>query len=334
MGVVAVAGCLSDREMPECYKDPAYRDSILLANHVTSYEKDTKQAVLDDMRDALLTHDGGIATEEGVPAIAYDGGLGGVSEDDLRFLSYVYNEYAELAVVSEYAYKDAGVQLPEGWTDLGVTDDEVASMIGQYADEGFLSIGLKCSLLSKDDRYVLAFAGTDIPADWKDFNQVLNFLKDAYENITGAFRDDAFQVNIASALVEKLLAAGKVNLDHLEFTGHSLGGRLASEMAARYARPAVVFNAAGVAPSLYGQYEAMRVEAPDGWKGYIVDITSANDLLTRLQRFATGLSDARDYRSIGAHLHLSESMTGHGIAPLSASLYARSEACKKELKSR
>ena len=35
----------------------------------------------------------------------------------------------------------------------------------------FLSIGLKCSLLSKDGRYVLAFAGTDVPADWKDFNQ-------------------------------------------------------------------------------------------------------------------------------------------------------------------
>ena len=334
MSAVAVAGCLSDREIPECYKDPAYRDSVLLANNVTSYEKDTKQEVLDDMRDALLKYGDETAVEEGAPALAYDGINEGVSEDDLRFLSYVYKEYAELAVISEYAYKDTEVPLPEGWTDLGLADAEVASIIDQYAEDGVLSIGLKCSLLSKDDRYVLAFAGTDLPSDWKDFNQVLSFLKDAYENVTGAFRDDAFQVNIASALVEKLIAAGKVSVDSLEFTGHSLGGRLACEMSVRYARPAVVFNAAGVAPSLYGKYEATRADAPDGWKGYIVDITSANDMLTRLQKFATGLSENRDYRSIGAHLHLSESMTGHAIAPLSASLYARSEACKNELKSR
>ena len=320
-------------EIPECYKDPAYRDSRLLAAGVTSYVKETREGVLDDMQDALAAYRSE-ASREVLPRIAHDSALEGVSEENLYFLSYIYNEYAELAVVSEYAYRDAEVLLPEGWIDMGDADAEIASLISQYAQEGLLSIGLKCSLLSKDDRHVLAFAGTDVPADWKDFNQVLNFLKDAYENVTGAFRDDAFQVNIASAMVEKLIAVGKVSIDHLEFTGHSLGGRLASEMAVRYARPAVVFNAAGVAPSLYRQYETVRAEAPEGWKGYIVDITSANDLLTRLQRFATGLSEARDYRSIGAHLHLSESMTGHGIAPLSACLYARSEACRKELKSR
>ena len=321
-------------EIPECYKDPAYRDSRLLALGVTSYVRETKEGVLKDVRDAILEYGEGGANAERTPALAYGGRFEGVSEDDLQFLSYVYKEYAFLAIISEYAYKDAEVLLPEGWMDMCVEDAEVASIISQYAEDGFLSIGLKCSLLSKDGRYVLAFAGTDVPADWKDFNQVLSFMKDAYENVTGAFRDDAFQVNIASALVEKLLAAGKIDVDRLEFTGHSLGGRLACEMAVRYARPAVVFNAAGVAPRLYGQYEQMRAAADGSWKGYIVDITSANDLLTRLQRFATGLSETRDYRSIGAHLDLSESMTGHSIAPLSVCLYARSEACKKELKSR
>ena len=327
MSAVAVAGCLSDRKIPECYKDPAYRDSVLLANHVTSYETGTGQVVLDDLRNEL------VVSGEDSP-MAYGQELADVSAEDLKFLRYIYAEYAELAVVAQYAYKDGPVALPEGWKNLGEDDVEIASIINQYAEDGYLSIGLKCSLLSKDDRYVLAFAGTDVPSDWKDIKQVFSFLKDAYENISGAFRDDAFQVNIASALVEKLIAAGKVDHGRLEFTGHSLGGRLASEMAVRYARPAVVFNAAGVAPSLYGQYETARADAREGWKGYIVDITSADDLLTRLQKFATGLSEDRDYRSIGAHLHLSESMTGHGIAPLSTSLYARSEACKKELKSR
>ena len=105
-------------------------------------------------------------------------------------------------------------------------------------------------------------------------------------------------------------------------------------MAVRYARPATVFNAAGVAPNLYGQYETMRTHTPEGWKGYIVDITSANDFLTNLQTYATGLSENRDFRSIGAHLHLGECQTGHSISPMSSYLYARSEACEKELKSR
>lgn len=329
-----VTGCLSRKGIPEEYKDSAYRDSVLLACGVTSYRKDTKQETLEDVRDVILSaQDENLVSAQDAVA-EYGKGLVNESDENLRFLKYIYKEYAELAIVSEYAYKDAAVQLPEGWIDLGESDPETAAIISLYAEDGFLSIGLKCSLLARDDRYVLAFAGTDMPADWKSFSQILNFLKDAYENISGAFRDDAFQVNIASALVERLIAEGKVSLDDLEFTGHSLGGRIASEMAARYARPATVFNAAGVAPSLYGQYEAVRADAPEGWKGHVVDITSANDFLTRIQKFATGMSEVRDYCSIGAHLHLDECLTGHSIGPMSTYLYARSEACAKELKSR
>ena len=308
MTALTLTGCLSPEGIPDSFKDPGYRDSVLLASGVASYDLGMRQDARSDMR--------------------------GMSDETLRFLKYVYAEYAELAVVSEYAYKDGSVTLPEGWVDLGTDDLEISSIINRYAEEGFLSVGLKCSLLARGDRYVLAFAGTDLPADWKDFKQILSFLKDAYENVSGAFRDDAFQVNIASVLVEKLIAEGKVSLDNLEFAGHSLGGRIASEMAVRYARPATVFNAAGVAPSLYGQYEAMRAQKPEGWKGYIVDITSANDFLTNLQTYVTGLSEKRDYRSIGAHLHLGECLTGHAINPMSSYLYARSEACEKELKSR
>lgn len=291
MGVIALSGCFSDRKLPECYKDPAYRDKVLLANNVASYGRDTQQALFEDMRYAFLAEERELAIAESSSMNAFKASLKDVSEEDLKFMKYVYKEYAQLAVVSEYAYKDSDVQLPKGWVDMAQEDPSLDSIMRVYADESHLSTGLKCSLLSKDDRHVLAFAGTDFPADWKDFKQVLDFAKDAYEDLDGAFNDDANQVAIASGLVEKLILEKKVDKDRLEFTGHSLGGRLASEMAARYGRPAVVFNAAGVAPGMYGRYEAIRAETPQEWKGYIVDITSANDQLTCLQKYLSGSSD-------------------------------------------
>lgn len=308
MTALTLTGCLSPKGIPDSFKDPQYRDSLLLASGVASYDLNINPNVSVDVKS--------------------------MSDEILRFLTYIYEEYAQLAVMSDYVYKDADVTLPDGWVDLSNSNLEVASIINQFTEDSFLSVGLKCSLLAREDRFVLAFAGTDLPEDWKDFKQIMNFLKDAYENVSGAFRNDAFQVNVASILVDKLVAEGKVSLDNLEFTGHSLGGRIASEMAVRYARPATVFNAAGVSPGLYGQYETMRTHTPEGWKGYIVDITSANDFLTNLQTYATGLSENRDFRSIGAHLHLGECQTGHSISPMSSYLYARSEACEKELKSR
>lgn len=387
MGIIVVSGCFSDRNLPECYRDPAYRDSVLLANNVTSYGKEASQSLFEDMRYAFLAEAKEMTAAEETSLVTYKSGLEGVSEEDLKFMKYLYKEYAELAVVAEYVYKDSQVQLPEGWTDMAESDPQVDSIIKRYADETSFALGLKCSLLSKDDRYVLAFAGTDFPADWKDFKQVMHFIRDAYEDIDGAFSDDASQVALASALVERLLFENKVSKDRLEFTGHSLGGRLASEMAARFGCPATVFNAAGVSPSLYSEYEAMRTGASKGWRGYIVDITSANDQLTCLQKYVSGSSDPylsafasqassdkgvvenllslgknlwdlvtdqatsrstifesiaavmgdyynRDYRAIGAHLNIEESMSGHSIKPLADYLNARSEACAKELKRR
>ena len=291
MGMIALSGCFSDRKLPECYKDPAYRDKVLLANKVTSYGRDSQQALFEDMRYAFLAEERELAIAEKSSMDAFKGTLKNVSEEDLKFMKYIYKEYAQLAVIAEYAYKDSDVQLPKGWVDMVEEDPSLASIMSVYAAESNLSTGLKCSLLSKDGRQVLAFAGTDFPADWKDFKQVLDFAKDAYEDLDGAFNDNATQVAIASDLVEKLIFEKKVDKDRLEFTGHSLGGRLASEMAARYGRPAVVFNAAGVAPGMYGKYEEIRSEAHQDWKGYIVDITSANDQLTCLQKYISGSSD-------------------------------------------
>ena len=72
-------------EIPECYKDPAYRDSRLLALGVTSYVRETKEGVLKDVRDAILEYGEGGANAERTPALAYGGRVEGVSDDDLEF---------------------------------------------------------------------------------------------------------------------------------------------------------------------------------------------------------------------------------------------------------
>jgi pimeloyl-ACP methyl ester carboxylesterase len=119
----------------------------------------------------------------------------------------------------------------------------------------------------------------------------MDFIIDAYEDVDGAFNSDASQIALARELVDELLEKGYATNENLEFSGHSLGGRLASEMAVRYGCPAVIFNAAGVSPEVYEKYEAAKNEAGKDWRGYVVDVIAANDPLTCAQKYMSGVSD-------------------------------------------
>lgn len=284
-----------------------------------------------------------------------------LSEENRALLEDVFNDYADLADLANYAYKDSDVALPKGWVDLGAEDPKLGRLISGY----FVS-GLKCSLMAKGDRKALVFAGTDFPADWKNLKGVMDFIMDAYEDVDGALNPSAAQVVAAGNLVDELLAAGYVKTENLEFAGHSLGGRLASEMAVRYSCPAVIFNAAGVSPEVYKVYDAARKAADEHWRGYIVAVASSNDPLTFAQKYMSGSSDPfvstvanalsvdkkavesvislvsgsldnvmakyadvvdkyyeRDYRALGAVMPIQECVGGHGIKELAASLRAR-----------
>ena len=209
-----------------------------------------------------------------------------LSDEDRLLLADVFNDYADLADLANYAYKDSKVALPQGWKDLAEDDLALARIIDEHS-----MYGLKCSLMAKGSRRAVVFAGTDFPGSWRNLKQVMDFIIDAYEDVNGALNEDASQVVRASALVDELIAAGYVTIDNLEFAGHSLGGRLSSEMAVRYGCPAVLFNAAGVSPKVYEQYEEARKNADDDWRGYIVDVIAANDPLTCAQKYMSGSSD-------------------------------------------
>lgn len=291
MATFMLFGCLSKREIPEYYNDPAYRDSVLLFNNVASYGTIDRKSLFDDVHLAFIAEDDELRETEEKEERSFLNSLMKISREDLRFLKYLYDDYAQLAVLAEYAYQDSEILLPEGWVDAGEQDPRVKEIIEIFTGEENFSTGLKCSLLHKGDRQVLAFAGTDFPSDWSDFSQLMHFVKDAYEDVNGALNDDAYQPELAGRLIDKLLSEGKISIDRLEFAGHSLGGRLASEMAVSYGCPATVFNSAGVAPGVYERYESIRSQKSKSWRGYIVDITSSNDQLTCLQKYISGSTD-------------------------------------------
>lgn len=283
-----IAGC---SRYSEKYADPRLRDATLLKEGLIYYGEDPQDDDFDDMYYAFAA---GEAEMVAASALALDGfstKVDQLSRRDRRYLYDVFTDLADLAEMANYAYKDAPVAIPEGWEDIGVHDPKVMEIFDMNLVSGFVAGGLKCSLMAKGERKVLVFAGTDFPASWKSYEQVLGFIADAYEDVYGALNKDASQVKLASEIVDELLAAGIVTKDKLEFAGHSLGGRLASEMSVRYGCPAVVFNAAGVSPEIYQIYEDARAAAGEQWRGYVLDVVSANDPLTCAQKYMSGQTD-------------------------------------------
>ena len=286
------AGCaLKSGKTPGYYDDLQYRDSFLMSEGLIHYGNDPEAGAFDDMYYAFVAGENEMAEASAKASEDFRQKIAGLSDEDRAFLGYVFGDYADLAQLANYAYKDSEVDLPDGWTDMGADDSRLSGIIEKYSVSGLLPSGLKCSLMAKGDRRALVFAGTDFPGSWKDRRQVMDFIIDAYEDVSGALKSDASQVVLAGKLVDELLAEGYVTRENLEFAGHSLGGRLASVMAVHYGCPAVLFNAAGVSPEVYEHYEAARNAADDGWRGYIVDVTAANDPLTCAQKYMSGSTD-------------------------------------------
>lgn len=289
----ALASCSSGSEAEQevfC-PDPAYRDSVLVSNHTISYGQSKDEEPFDDAYYAFVADEAQMQKTSEESLAAFRKKVAQMPQQERSYMQKCYTDFADLATMAEYAYKDSDVKLPQGWTDLGQTRADVAEVIDRYCASGLLSSGLKCSLISRGDRYVLAFAGTDFPADWKDPVQIMGFVADAYEDVDGALNEETTQVGRASRMVAELIGKCGIPQDKLEFAGHSLGGRLSSEMAVKYGCPAVIFNAAGVSPEVYSAYIAQRKNPSSSRAGYIIDITSANDPLTCAQKYMSGSSD-------------------------------------------
>ena len=138
---------------------------------------------------------------------------------------------ADYARLAQAAYEE-GDPIPDGWRKV---DAEELKKLGIDPSELNTANGMQATIYQNaDGKYVLAFRGTELDRE---------FSKDGWADLQGA-TGASDQVHEAIDLSIKLARA--VGRENVDFTGHSLGGELASAAALATGGNAVTFNAAGL----------------------------------------------------------------------------------------
>ncbi len=168
----------------------------------------------------------------------------------------------ELALLSAAVYEsDNMVGNIAGWSSLGIAQLESYSRTSTFT--GFAG---EVYYNSVQNMFVMAFRGTE--------NSIQDIITDMLQAVTGMSLQYNNAVKYGKQLVES------VGVDNVMFTGHSLGGGLASAAAVATGAPAVTFNAAGLS-HLRGREYSPSVTA------YYVE----NEILNGIQN-TTWLPDA------------------------------------------
>ena len=207
--------------------------TVLVRNVVDSLrERNTSLNQQADEQEKASAVNGSISGAKGVGSIA-KAGSGGSGSDPYngKPREGEAGRDADYARLAQAAY-EKGDPIPDGWRKI--SDDELAEL-GIDPSELDTKYGMQATVYQNaDGKYVLAFRGTELDREPG---------KDLGNDIAGgAFT--SFQVNEAINVSTKLAQA--VGPENLDFTGHSLGGELASVAAIATGGQAVTFNAAGV----------------------------------------------------------------------------------------
>jgi len=186
-------------------------------------------------------------------------------QTDTETLSYrlsYYQTFEEMALLSLHSYPAKQNEYSDAFEKSGY------EKIQFWSGEGISGWGFDCTLYKKGDNYYLAFAGTD------------SYLDGAGSWLQGAFTPTLTQSRMALEIMEELKSKEGFLMDKLIVTGHSLGGRLAAEVAIEYGVPAYTFNAAGVSMET-----KERLEKEGKWNNpaNIINIQAGNDELTFVQ---------------------------------------------------
>ena len=175
----------------------------------------------------------------------------------------------DFAALSAATYGDA---VPEGWSE--VTPGQMAALGIDASMFSDVRTGFAARMyVDEDGHYVVAYRGSDDLMDW-------------IQNVAQGAGTATAQYHQAAALAEHvhgaLSALGKG--DDLVFTGHSLGGGLASLAAMVTGAPAVTFNAAGVHDTTLLAHGVDPAQArQDALGGQIRAYRTAGEPLTGLQ---------------------------------------------------
>ena len=220
-----------------------------------------------------------------------------------------YKQLAEMAGLSEYSYKEKEGR-PEGWNE--VQDSKLSAIISN-ANDNFS--GFHCELLQNGEgKYVVAFRGTEFSA----------------KDIVGADLLESLcpigQTNNAINVVEELSKAG-IALDDITVTGHSLGGRLAAEVAIEKGLTAYTFNAADISITTKAVITTTGFIDP---KTNITNTVSANDILTSTVGLGSYLGGNISDKNIIKEAYGNGLGEGHGITFLRQAIEQRYQDIKNK----
>lgn len=218
----------------------------------------------------------------------------------------------DLADIAEATYGQTSG--PPGWVKIGPDGlKELGFREGDFGSDSGMSADL---FINEKGEYVLSFRGTDTRAGLIPGVPEVD-SKDAATDAAGAFGVTE-QDRAAVALALKTKALIEASGSTLEFTGHSLGGRLAALSSIATGGDAVIFNAAGT--SLPALAFAEGVTGGTQGTGHITAISTTGDWLTTAQEVSPLLPDAP-----GAHIWLDGSGGGdqHGIDAIREGLRKR-----------
>ncbi|WP_407940171.1 Mbeg1-like protein [Nocardioides acrostichi] len=177
----------------------------------------------------------------------------------------------DLADLAKDAYQDSGA--PDGWSRLE----------NYPGPEGFYAVAYRND---ETGEIVLAYRGSQPPpdldlGDWSDDVNNANNLPTA---------QGAWALKTAQELAEKYPG-------HVEFTGHSLGGSLASMASIATGYPATTYNAAGIGTGNYAAAVAAAALNHGGGvsEQQITNYHTPNDILTNGQKalHVTGAAGAQ-----------------------------------------
>ena len=143
---------------------------------------------------------------------------------------------SDMALMAAGSYSDIRQNLdnkapvPSGWTEL-----TTYAINGSGGNAGLFGSGLSAKVFkSTTGEIVISFAGTEFAAS---LGAVADFTSANLPLVAGL---PGMQIAIAADLYQRVKADVTLS-DNITFTGHSLGGGLASVMAVWFDRPAYVF---------------------------------------------------------------------------------------------
>ena len=209
--------------------------TVLVRNVVDSLrERNTSLNQQADEQEKASAVNGSISGAKGIGSIAKSGSGGSGSDPyNGKPREGEAGRDADYARLAQAAY-ETGDPIPDGWRKV---DAEELKKLGIDPSELDTESGMQASVYQNaDGKYVLAFRGTEL-------GLTVEGAKDVGNDILGG-TVTSFQVNDAISLSTKLAKA--VGRENVDFTGHSLGGELASAAALATGGAAVTFNAAGL----------------------------------------------------------------------------------------